>query len=144
MGIAMWSTLSAMFITAFGALSLSTNPDVVRTSYWALLEARNSTDGARTRYYVGLRSIVTIYDEGDVANDRLEIDYYVGRIPGSRSGDEMREKILRSCANSAAGNQIGARAASARSAFYRVAPSVRTRRRAPLVRDARLCAHRDD
>ena len=31
MGLAMWSTLFAMFVTAVGALSLSTDKDIVRT-----------------------------------------------------------------------------------------------------------------
>ena len=91
MGIAMWSTLSAMFITAFGALSLSTNPDVVRASYWALLEATNSTDGEVTTYYLGLRSIVTVYEGGEVSRDTLEIDYMVGKVPGSKQTDPIRD-----------------------------------------------------
>ncbi|KAH8058351.1 endonuclease [Aureococcus anophagefferens] len=107
MGVAMWSTLLAMFVTAFGALSLSTDPDVVRTSYWAKLETWNATSRETTHYYLGLRSIVTVYDGGDETTDRLEIDYMVGRIPGSRNVDPMREE-LESCADSAAGNQIGA------------------------------------
>ncbi|EGB03807.1 hypothetical protein AURANDRAFT_67699 [Aureococcus anophagefferens] len=61
-----------------------------------------------THYYLGLRSIVTVYDGGDETTDRLEIDYMVGRIPGSRDVDPMREALLESCADSAAGNQIGA------------------------------------
>ncbi|KAH8073657.1 endonuclease [Aureococcus anophagefferens] len=108
MGVAMWSTLLAMFVTAFGALSLSTDPDVVRTSYWAKLETWNATSRETTHYYLGLRSIVTVYDGGDETTDRLEIDYMVGRIPGSRNVDPMREELLESCADSAAGNQIGA------------------------------------
>ena len=108
MGVAMWSTLLAMFVTAFGALSLSTDPDVVRTSYWAKLETWNATSRETTHYYLGLRSIVTVYDGGDETTDRLEIDYMVGRIPGSRDVDPMREALLESCADSAAGNQIGA------------------------------------
>ena len=108
MGVAMWSTLLAMFVTAFGALSLSTDPDIVRTSYWAKLETWNATSRETTHYYLGLRSIVTVYDGGDETTDRLEIDYMVGRIPGSRDVDPMREALLESCADSAAGNQIGA------------------------------------
>jgi hypothetical protein len=108
MGIAMWSTLLAMFVTCYGALSLSTDPDVVRASYWAFLETLNVTDGARTRYYLGLRSIVTIDDDGDVASDRLELDYVVGRVPGARAVDPLTEELLESCADSAAGNQVGA------------------------------------
>ena len=58
MGLAMWSTLFAMFVTAVGALSLSTDKDIVRNTYWVYVEATNSTE--RTRYFLGLRSIVYI------------------------------------------------------------------------------------
>ena len=107
MGVAMWSTLSAIFVTAFGALSLSTEPSVVRASYWLLLRATNATDGARTDYYVGLRSIVTVRDE-KVSSDRLDQSYYVGTIKGSDGLDEVQRGVLEACADSAAGNQIGA------------------------------------
>ncbi|KAH8094087.1 oxidoreductase family [Aureococcus anophagefferens] len=85
MGVAMWSTLLAMFVTAFGALSLSTDPDVVRASYWLKLEAVNGTAGGATaKYYLGLRSVVT------------------------RPRDPVQREVLDACAAGAAGNQIGA------------------------------------
>ena len=109
MGVAMWSTLLAMFVTAFGALSLSTDPDVVRASYWLKLEAVNGTAGGATaKYYLGLRSVVTVRGGGDESTDRLEQDFYVGAIPGSDSRDPVQREVLDACAAGAAGNQIGA------------------------------------
>ena len=100
MGVAMWSTLLAMFVTAFGALSLSTDPEVVRASYWLKLEAVNGTSTAK--YYLGLRSVVTVRGGGDETTDRLEQDFYVGAIPGSDSRDPVQREVLDACAAGAA------------------------------------------
>ena len=123
MGIAMWTTLAAMVVTAFGALALSTDPDVVKASHWIYLEAAqtasfaNATDVARgtnaTRakatYYLGLRSILTVYENGETASDRLDVDLGgVVTIPGQDRADPMREALLESCADSAAGSSAGA------------------------------------
>ena len=77
MGLAMWSTLFAMFVTAAGALSLSTDKDIVRSTYWVYVEATNSTE--RTRYFLGLRSIVYVQG-GDVRSERLDTDLILSLI----------------------------------------------------------------
>ena len=105
MGLAMWSTLFAMFVTAVGALSLSTDKDIVRNTYWVYVEATNSTE--RTRYFLGLRSIVIVSGD-DVRSDRLDTDLIVGTLPGKRSEDPMREALLKSCADSAQASALGA------------------------------------
>ena len=105
MGLAMWSTLFAMFVTAVGALSLSTDKDIVRSTYWVYVEATNSTE--RTRYFLGLRSIVYIQG-GDVRSERLDTDLIVGTLPGTKRTDPMREALLKSCADSAQASALGA------------------------------------
>ena len=80
----------------------------MRVSYWTYLETYNVTDRAKTQYFLGLRSIVTYDEDGRRANDELELNYVVGKVPGSRDVDAMQEELLESCAASAAGNQIGA------------------------------------
>ena len=105
MGLAMWSTLFAMFVTAAGALSLSTDKDIVRSTYWVYVEATNSTE--RTRYFLGLRSIVYIH-QGDVRSERLDTDIIVGTLPGSQGKDPMRKALLDSCADSAHASALGA------------------------------------
>ncbi|KAH8046494.1 oxidoreductase family [Aureococcus anophagefferens] len=47
----MWSTLLAMFVTAFGGMSLSHGPGVRPASYWLKLEAVNGTAGGATAKY---------------------------------------------------------------------------------------------
>jgi len=105
MGLAMWSTLFAMFVTAVGALSLSTDKDIVRSTYWVYVEATNSTE--RTRYFLGLRSIVYVQGN-DVKSERLDTDLIVGTLPGSKGKDPMRKALLDSCADSAQASALGA------------------------------------
>ena len=105
MGLAMWSTLFAMFVTAVGALSLSTDKDIVRSTYWVYVEATNSTE--RTRYFLGLRSIVYVQG-GDVRSERLDTDLIVGTLPGNKREDPMRQALLKSCADSAQASALGA------------------------------------
>ena len=104
-GLAMWSTLFAMFVTAVGALSLSTDKDIVRSTYWVYVEATNSTE--RTRYFLGLRSIVYVQG-GDVRSERLDTDLIVGTLPGNKREDPMRQALLKSCADSAQASALGA------------------------------------
>ena len=115
MGFAMLSTLSAMFITAYGALSLSSNPSVVRMAYWVRMEARwdavsingskirgsanpaaldlgggNATTdlayfGDGARAFLGLCAIVTVHD-GEMTRDNWDHNYMLGVI--ERKGQE--------------------------------------------------------
>lgn len=105
MALAMWSTLFAMVVTAVGALSLSTDKNIVRSAHWVYVEATNST--SRTRYFLGLRSIVVV--QGDsVRSDHLDTDLIVGTLPGTDRENPMREALLSACADSARASALGA------------------------------------
>ena len=60
MGMAMWSTLCTMLVTAFGCLALSTSERFVLTSYWAHVHLENTADQTEMQAFIGLRSMVIL------------------------------------------------------------------------------------
>jgi hypothetical protein len=84
MGCAMWTTLAAIFITSFGALSLSRRASFVRAAPWVVVSARNATTGAKTTYYLGLASIVADAEADKDRVARLAVDYVFGQLEPRR------------------------------------------------------------
>ena len=134
MGLAMWSTLLAIFVTTYGALSLSSNQELVRVAYWlrmdtsyaevysngTLLEddealydggSSNMTylaDGARS--FVGLCAIVTVHD-GDLTRDKWDHNYMIGSINRKHKESpvqRLQDEVLDECRASMEGIQVGA------------------------------------
>ena len=54
----MYTTLISIFFTLFGCLAFSSNPDIVRTSYWTIMEVTNTTSGVARKLHMGLSSMV--------------------------------------------------------------------------------------
>ena len=131
MGLAMWSTLLAMFVTTYGALSLSSDQRIVRVAYWlrmdtsyaevyvngtlvdddgALLNGTVDTLGDGARAFLGLCAIVTVHD-GEITRDKWDHNYMIGSI--NRKSKEspvqrLQDEVLDECRASMEGIQIGA------------------------------------
>ncbi|KAJ1462481.1 hypothetical protein M885DRAFT_505369 [Pelagophyceae sp. CCMP2097] len=111
MGLAMWTTLAAIFITSFGALSLSRRAALVRAAPWVVVSARNDTTGAKTIYFLGLASIVADADADKDRVARLAVNYIFGRLDPHR--DEGRHTaltldVINACEDAATATQFGA------------------------------------
>ena len=104
----------------------------MRSSYWALLETRNVTDGAKTRYYLGLRSIVTIYDDGAVASG--ELDDQIGYLVDALQHTLKRPAYLR-IGYEFNGQWNGYSKHTYPKAFARVAKAVRSTKKVATVWD---------
>ncbi|KAJ8605561.1 hypothetical protein CTAYLR_000138 [Chrysophaeum taylorii] len=109
MGVAMWSTLVAIFVTSYGALSLSTNPKILRVSYWALITSRNDTH--TVTFYLGLRAMLVVDDDknGAATTHRLgTTSYGFGGNQRKVGYDDGDLDVFGRCKDAATANQAGA------------------------------------
>ena len=107
MAAVMYSTLLSMFITAYGCCALSTDPDIVRATFWASATGYNETSGEHLYdVFFGLRSAVIVERTGIRS-------LHFGNPPPfdhatSQSGNVLIDEALHECRAAAVGNQVGA------------------------------------
>ena len=109
MGIAMWSTVLAIFITTYGCFALSTDPRIVRATYWAYARGTNTSSGEEFEVHLGLRSAVLTSLAG---GGRAEQSLLFGLPPpfdrpADESGNPLVDNVLADCREAAVGNQVG-------------------------------------
>ena len=58
--VALWTTFVSIFLTVWGCMAFSSNPTIVRDTYWITLSLMNETSGKESGVYMGLSSMVLV------------------------------------------------------------------------------------
>jgi len=94
MGLAMWSTLLTMLVTAYGCLALSTDNDIVLKTYWSHASIHDKNDGSGWQAFMGLRSAVFIHDTPEGDHEQYTVLYDSSGSNFPESFPVIKEEVL--------------------------------------------------